>query len=97
MTQFRVSEYLENNGVSARLQGFIFFSCLNINRLNKADRERIRQLCNDVAGNDSKALYRFLTDGSVNHEYIKTTYFVPKNKLFELKNKFYKAWAEGER
>jgi len=95
MTQFRASKSLEKKGISYEKQGLIFFLCLNVNKLGKAVQDKILNACIEVGGDDYQALYQFLTDGSINHNYIGYTYFIPKTKLFKLKHQFYLKFNEN--
>lgn len=95
MTQFRASKSLAKKGINDERQGLICYLCLNVKILDKAARDKIRNICIEVGGDDYQALYRFLTDGNVNHEYICYTYFIPKAKLFKLKHQFYLRFNES--
>ena len=95
MTQFRVSKKLIKCGVPPEVQGLIFFTCLNVRRMDEAVQRKILNLCTDVAGDDYRSLYKFLTDGYVNHEYIYIHYRVNVKKLFEYKQRFYIEWHKA--
>lgn len=94
MTQFRVSKKLIKCGVPPEVQGLIFFTCLNVRRMDEATQRKILNLCTDVAGDDYRALYKFLTDGYVNHEYIYTHFGVGEKLLRKYKRDFYVKWKD---
>lgn len=93
MTQFRVSRALVQAGVSEAEQHIIFGSCMKPNKTHE-ETEYIRSLCCAVSERWSDALFRFVTDQSINHVYICTEYHIPRDTLFALKREFYLAWGE---
>lgn len=92
MTQFRVSRALVEAGVSEAEQHIIFGQCMK--QKTDAESEYIRSLCDRVAGRWSDALFRFVTDQSINHVYICANYHIPRDTLFALKREFYLAWGK---
>ena len=94
MTQFRISQKLTRCGISPKMQGLIFFTCLNAKELGEETEHKILNLCMGVANEDYQALYRFLTDGYINHDFICREYCIYKEKLFEYKQRFYVEYAK---
>lgn len=92
--QRRASRALMKKGVSQKRQEFIRAACLNIEDIDQTLREKIRNICAEVSGDDYQALYRFLTDDNVNHNYISQVYFISETKLFKLKHDFYLRFNE---
>ena len=95
MTQFRVSKYLKKCGVSAEMQGLIFFTCININRIDEETQRRIINLCIEIAQEDYQALYEFLTNPNINHHYIDIKYGVGEKVLYGYKREFYQRFKIG--
>ena len=67
MTEFRFSRTLDKLGISYNTQGLIYFLCVNAKRLPERDKA-VLNMCLEVAGEDYQALYKFLTDSSVNQD-----------------------------
>lgn len=95
MTQFRASKTLIKQGVTEKQQGLIFFMCANAARLDKGTQKKIHSICEAVGKEDCDALYRFLTDIYVNHDYICQNYYISKTRLFKLKREFYLKFNEN--
>ena len=91
MQKFSVSKALIRHGVPPKKQGLIYYTCINSDGDDKL-KDKIKSLCDDVAAQHSEALYVFLTNPYVNHSYICMNYDISRDKLFELKRKFYKKW-----
>lgn len=89
MTEFRFSRTLDRLGINYNTQGLIYFLCVNARRLPEQDKA-VLNMCLEVAGEDYQALYKFLTDSSVNHVYIQMQYGLHQKRLFNLKREFYK-------
>ena len=89
MTEFRFSRTLDKLGISYNTQGLIYFLCVNAKRLPEQDKA-VLNMCLEVAGEDYQALYKFLTDSSVNHVYIQMQYGLHPKRLFNLIREFYK-------
>ena len=92
----RISKSLIRAGVS---EGWQLTICGTLFRDGKGkttatEHEKILRLCDDIGGSDSDALYRFLTDRNINHDYIRIFYGVTKNRLFAMKKEFYKRWLD---
>ena len=80
----RFSRTLDKLGISYNTQGLIYFLCVNAKRLPEQDKA-VLNMCLEVAGEDYQALYKFLTDSSVNHVYIQMQYGLHPKRLFNLK------------
>ncbi len=91
MQKFSVSKSLTRHGVPPKRQGLIYYTCINSDGDAKL-QEKIQKLCDEVGGKHSKALYVFLTNANVNHNYICMNYDIARNELFRLKIQFYKKW-----
>ena len=92
MTEFRYSKKLKEQGIDYDAQGLIYFICINVRKMPTEIQRRILNLCTGIAGSEYQALYKFLTDSSVNHNYIQITYSIPPKLLFKWKREFYKKW-----
>lgn len=92
MNRFRVSKSLTRHGVPPKKQLLIYAKCIN-----GEERERIKELSGRVAGIYSDALYEFLTNSRINHNYIYIKYGIERNALFKLKRSFYIAWTKAEK
>ena len=89
MSKFRFNKALHQHGLSYDMQGLIHFRLAAINRDTDGFRLAVKKLCQDTAGDEWRALYRFLTDSSVNHVYIYNTYRIPPQLLFRWKRTVY--------
>lgn len=85
MTQFRESRALKNAGLSGHIQGLIYYRLINIDFEPAAFKEHIIKLCEEIAQEDAAALYEFLTNSRIDHNYIYMHYFVPIKRLYKLK------------
>lgn len=92
----RISKALIKRGVSAAWQHTIYGALVR-DRSGKAtpeEHDKIRRMCVDIGDVYKDGLYRFLTDPTVNHDYIRLYYGVPKGKLFTMKRDFYIKWLK---
>ena len=89
MGKYRFNNALHQRGLSYDMQGLIHFRLALINRDTDEFRLRVKKICQETAGDEWRALYRFLTDSSVNHVYIYNTYRIPANLLFKWKRAVY--------
>lgn len=94
MSKFRFNRALFRRGISYDLQGLIHFRLANINRDTNIFRDIVRHCCRISAGDEWRALFRFLTDGSINHVYIYDRFRIPPQLLFRWKREVYSALAE---
>lgn len=89
MGKFRFNRTMHRHGIPYDLQGLIHFRLANINRDSQAFRDAVRHCCRLRAGDEWRALYRFLTDSSVNHVFIYNTFRIPPQLLFRWKREVY--------
>ncbi len=82
MTEFRYSRALRTAGLTYEIQGMIYFSLVNAGRQSRGFRRLVKTICAEIAKEDYKGLYRYLTDKTVNHNYIAMNYYIPVAKLF---------------
>lgn len=82
MTEFRYSRALRAAGLTYEMQGMIYFSLVNANKQSRGFRRLVKAICARIAKEDCNGLYRYLTDKSVNHNYIAMHYYIPVSKLF---------------
>lgn len=73
-------------------QGLICFVCLNVKKLPEEVQRKILNLCIEVAGEDYKALYDFLTDDSLNAVGVCRKHLIDEKKLYKLRKEFYEKW-----
>ncbi|MGM9937779.1 MAG: hypothetical protein ACI38A_10575 [Candidatus Ornithomonoglobus sp.] len=80
-------------GVSEAKQHVIYGVCTDRQKTSMQEAI-IRSLCYEIAGHNFKGLYRFLTDDTVDHNYIELNYRIRPNILFEMKREFYKKYKD---
>ena len=76
------------------VQGYIWFLCQTVNRQPAAVRDRISDMCVNVAGMDYEALWAVLTDKSRNVSRISMDYYIPEKRLYRMRKEFYEAYAQ---
>ncbi|MGN0163530.1 MAG: hypothetical protein ACI4EA_08145 [Candidatus Ornithomonoglobus sp.] len=90
---FRFSQKIKNIGVSEAKQHIIHGVCIDPQKTSVQDAA-IRSLCREIAGHNEAGLYRFLTDNTIDHNYIEMNYHIRPNALFEMKREFYKKYKD---
>ena len=90
---FRFSQKIKNIGVSEARQHIIYGVCTDRAKTDVQDAA-IRSLCREIAKHNANGLYRFLTDNTIDHNYIEMNYHIRPSTLFDMKCKFYKKYAE---
>lgn len=70
-------------------QGLIYFACMNLMHQPPRLREAVRELCECIGGEDSEALYEFLTNDAVSARAVCMKYFVDEKKLYTMRKRFY--------
>lgn len=93
MTEFRWNRLYEKNGISYKKQGKIFFDLVNLKKGCEEYNEAL-EICKEITKKDAEGLCRFLTDISVNHNYIFIEYGINTKQLFEYKKKFYEIYSK---
>ena len=73
-------------------QGLIYFICININELSPEFRQKITDLCDEVAGENSKALYEVITDDSRTVEAIARQHYMSATTLYNYRKEFNEKW-----
>lgn len=76
-------------------QGFIYFACMNVKNLSEELQQKIRTLCNEVAGEHSEALYKMLTDDTVNIHAVAMRYYISESQLYLYRKRFYEMWNKN--
>ncbi len=77
--------------VSYPMQGLICFTCLTYDAQPKEVKDKIKQLCEQVGGSFSDALFEFITTEKTATE-ISLNYYVSETHLYNLRKKFYESW-----
>lgn len=78
--------------VPYKKQGLIYFLCVNIKEMPPDVRNAALNLCAELGGEDSKALYEFITNESRNACGVSQKYFVNEKRLHRLRKEFYEEW-----
>lgn len=73
-------------------QGLIHFTCMNIKTLSEEMREKITNLCREVAGEHAEALFVMLTDDTKNVHAVSLQYYISESQLYLYRKRFYEAW-----
>lgn len=73
-------------------QGFIYFTCVNVDEMPKEVRQKILNLCIEVAGENYKALYEVVSNDKKSISSISFEYFLSEKKLYRLRKEFYEKW-----
>ena len=78
--------------MSYKKQGLIFFTLLNYDNLARDLKSRIDELCQEIGGEDSEALFEVLTTDSdiKTVEAIARDHYTSEKKLYGLRAEFYK-------
>lgn len=71
--------------------GLIYFTCINYKTMGKCVKQKIVNLCKDVGKEDSEALFKLVTTRQSVVSICLDNY-IDKNKLYRLRNEFYKRW-----
>lgn len=75
------------------VQGYIWFLCRTVNRQPAAVRDRLRDMCDFIAGMDSEALWAMLTDKNRTVSRISMDYYIPEKRLYRMRKEFYETYA----
>ena len=94
LTQYRYNRALGRLGLDNNMQGLIYYKLMNIKRSHKEFDSYVKKICREVAGEEWKSLYIFLTDGSVNEKFIYNKYRIPVKCLYFRKRQIYVKIAE---
>ena len=78
--------------LSYNKQGLIYFTCINYGDQPEHIRRKIYELCEEVGGEYSKALFTLLTR-SKSVLQISLEFYVSETKLYMLRKQFYEAWS----
>ena len=73
-------------------QGLIYFTCMNVKTLSEEERQRVSELCREVAGGYAEALYTMLTDNTKNVHAVALKYYTSESQLYRWRKKFYEKW-----
>lgn len=83
--------------LSYEKQGIIYFTLQNICEQPQEIRNKVKALCNELAGPDSRALYLFLTSRADTAQSISLKYYIAERKLYQLRKAFYMEWEKLSR
>ena len=78
--------------LSYEKQGIIYFTLQNICEQPLEIRNKVKALCDKVAGADSEALYIFLTSNTDTAQSVSLKYYIADRKLYQLRKEFYMEW-----
>ena len=78
--------------LSYEKQGIIYFTLQNICEQPLEIRNKVKALCDKVAGADSKALYIFLTSNIDTAQSVSLKYYIAERKLYQFRKEFYMEW-----
>jgi len=73
-------------------QGLIYFTCLNVKEMPEEVRQKILNLCIEVAGEDYKVLYEVVTNDNKSILQISREYFLNEKKIYRMRKEFYEKW-----
>lgn len=79
--------------ISYNAQGLIYFKCMNIKELPEEEQQRIRALCDEIAGEYSGALFTILTDDTKNIHAVAMQHCTSESQLYRFRKKFYERYA----
>lgn len=78
--------------MSYEKQGMIYFTLQNICEQPSETRNKVKALCDKIAGVDSKALYTFLTSNFDTAQSVSLKYYIAERKLYQFRKEFYMEW-----
>lgn len=83
--------FKKRRGISLpyKTQGLIYFMCVNFNIMPEWVQQGIRNACNKIAGDDSKALFEVLTNDSLSIDAIARKHYLNEKKLYRWRKEFY--------
>lgn len=82
--------------VPYRVQGLIYFTCINYDKQPKAVQEKIRRLCREIGGEYEKALFTMMTRESITADQLEREYYVSDSWMYKKRVEFYERWYRDE-
>lgn len=79
--------------VPADMQGYIYYHGQIYARLPRKERERVRELCERIGGDNEKALFEFITTDHRAEQVCREHYIGSKETLYSLVRKYYEEFA----
>ena len=73
-------------------QGLIYFTCVNHRDMPEHIQDKIADLCDEVGGEYSEALYKVVTDSNRSVRSLAIEYHTSERTLYRCRKKFYEAW-----
>ena len=71
-------------------QGLIYFTCINEKDMSDEDKEKLKKICMEVAGEEyAEALYAMVTDDKLNVDGVARRYHTSATRLYKRRQKFY--------
>ena len=83
--------YLRSVRKPKRVQGMIYYTCLNYDRQPQRMRRRIEELCRQAAGEYAGALFAFMTTEQ-SWAQICSRYAISSSTLERCRRRFYELW-----
>lgn len=80
--------------LSYNKQGLIYFICMNVKDLSDEERNKVFNLCREIAGNDADALLEVLTCDWKTVEAIARSHYMSDKKLYRFRKEFYERFFE---
>lgn len=78
--------------LSYEKQGIIYFTLQNIREQPMETRNKVKALCDHIAGADSEALHVFLTSNTDTVQSVSLKHYISERKLYQLRKEFYMEW-----
>ena len=79
--------------VPYKRQGYIYFTSLRYDELDKEKQRKIRMLCRECAGVYSKALFKAVTT-ETSVDFICDTHYISKTKLYRMMREYYERFPQ---
>lgn len=74
-------------------QGFIYFTCVNIDDMPDDIQNKIHNLCYDIGGDDyAEALFAVVTNSTKSIRALSMEHHISEMSLYRLRKKFYESW-----
>ena len=80
-------------GVDYNTQGYIYFLSRRYKRLSLEDRKLVRQICSEAAGENSRALFEFVTT-DVDEDMICAKHYISGSTLARMVRRYYRIFAD---
>ena len=71
-------------------QGLIYFACMNKDAMSEEDREKLKKICKETAGEEyAESLHTLVTDDTLNVHGVEARYNTSSSRLYDRRRKFY--------